>query len=159
MHDIDFSAEQDDIPLSYKLALDLDLTLTAKSHGVCPIDDIHDNEIWEESQNTLQTEENPFLLGLAIDIPEVEQEIFPEIESCDDEEDEYSDCDPVSPDIDAEIDLDRKFPMRKYQYIENIGIGAYGIVDKVMHCRRQQYVAIKVCWIFAYNMSSNRDCN
>ena len=159
LEDREESVDTDDVSLSYKLALDLnlDFSLSAeyqpdcqydtKPHTVCPVDDIE----FEESQPIQsQQEDNPFLLGLAIDIPEMDDDIFPEIESCDDEDDAFSDADPMSPDIDAEIDLDRKFTMKKYQYIENIGIGAYGIVDKVMHCRRQRVVAIKVWSVAVY---------
>jgi len=164
LHHINYSeqgegVDTEDVPLSYKLALDLDLTQSTERehhfgsnpHGhTLNVDDIEYDHTWNTTQSPTQNErdreeeeEHPFLLGLAIDIPENDDDIFPEIESCDDEDEDYSDCDPVSPDIDAELDLDRKFTMKKYQYIENIGIGAYGIVDKVLHCRRQQYVAIK----------------
>lgn len=132
-----------------------------------------------------ENDENPFLMGLEINIPSRkssgyatfnEEDILPEIESCNEEEDEYSnnyfvddiDCDEFShfeqsltidiTDCDDDIiyddillqedddtSIDRKFIMKKYKYIENIGIGAFGIVDKVYHRKKCKYVAIKVC--------------
>jgi len=114
-----------------------------------------------------ENDENPFLMGLAINIPtdkssEYESTfnkndiIIPDIESCDDE-DEYTnnyfvedfDADRCSEFDDDDImdtntyDIDRKFMMKKYKYIQNIGIGAFGIVDKVFHRAQNKYVAIK----------------
>ena len=161
----------------------------------------NDNDNGDDDNINLSDDENdanPFLMGLQINIPSRnssgyvtlnEEDILPEIESCDDdEEDEYSnnyfvddiDCDEydhfeqsftiedhdASPDhlnadyydhvheeligynygIDPDHDtsIDRKFIMKKYKYIENIGIGAFGIVDKVYDRKKSKYVAIKV---------------
>jgi len=169
-----------------------------------------------------ENESNPFLLGLAIKIPPrdrksspscpssacsssgyltfntmEEMDALPDIQSCDeDEDDEYSnnyfvddtDADEYSVNdsvtvmsrfedsqhsrdsigiyhdddesdhealdeepehletglaADDHCQIDRAFLMRKYKYIENIGIGAFGIVDKVWHRVKNQYLAIK----------------
>ena len=168
-------------------------------------DNDNDNGNDEDENINLSDDENdanPFLMGLQINIPSRntsgyvtmnEEDVLPEIESCDDdEEDEYSnnyfvddiDCDeyghfeqslsieehdasdyddhvhqrpsPIShdndddndgidDDHDHDISIDRKFIMKKYKYIENIGIGAFGIVDKVYDRKKSKYVAIKVC--------------
>ena len=115
-----------------------------------------------------ENDENPFLMGLEINIPSrkssgyqtfEEEDILPEIESCDDE-DEYSnnyfvddmDCDELffndndndnDNDNNYDHDIDRKFMMKKYKYIKNIGIGAFGIVDKVFDIFKNKFVAIK----------------
>lgn len=116
----------DEVSLSYALALDLDLGGDPRCG----------------TKAVRSEEDNPFLLGLAIDIPEADDDVFPEIESCGDD-DEDSDCDPASPDMDCEIDPERRFTMKKYEYCSNIGIGAFGIVDKVRHRRRRHFVALK----------------
>jgi len=110
-----------------------------------------------------EDDENPFLLGLAIDIPATAASTlsrfaeFPEIESCDEdfsysahysvdaaEHDWLSESAHVCMDDAERSDsVDRSFVMKKYQYIENIGIGAFGIVDKVLHLARNRFMAIK----------------
>eukprot|EP01083_Nonionella_stella_P026168 72030_1 len=111
-----------------------------------------------------ENDSNPFLMGLALDIPCKQSaydslygnEILPE---CEDEDlysnnyfddndgfeeyalDEYNqsetECDAIA------INIDRKFMMKKYKLIKNIGIGAFGIVDQVLDRKSNEYVAIK----------------
>merc|ERR1719464_1245322 len=85
-----------------------------------------------------------------------------EVESCDDEDFSYSAhysvdaaehdwlCESVprcmaehEHSADDSVDVDRPFQMKRYQYVGNIGIGAFGIVDKVLHLKRNRFMAIK----------------
>merc|ERR1719491_259745 len=124
-----------------------------------------DDRSSEESED-----ENPFLLGLAINIPMMSSSMqnglngcddVCEVESCD-EDFSYSAhysvdaaehdwlCESVPlcmADHDADSvhsdSVDRPFQMKKYQYLGNIGIGAFGIVDKVLHLKHNRFMAIK----------------
>jgi len=115
-----------------------------------------------EADDVKEEDENPFLLGLAIDIPVVASSTHlheeDEVESCD-EDFSYSAhysvdaaehdwlCEHVDmvdmDDAEHSDSVDRSFVMKKYQYLGNIGIGAFGIVDKVLHLKHNRFMAIK----------------
>ena len=92
-----------------------------------------------DSDNDLN---NPFLMGLAINIPKSNDNDcdMSDFESCDDD----FECGNVTDFESEHTETETIFNMKKYEYISNIGIGAFGIVDKVFDPINNRFVAIKV---------------